>query len=132
MMLLLLCCVQQLLVCIWSFIKSRPRIGHNEDGSANEIEGDSLVSSFIGLLMLIVGFFGFLGACLIWVGADLGRTNIYGLRQHYHICIQYLNGACWWYDRCSGVKKSWMMSEDLHYIYGAGGLDICNQVLCLV
>ena len=40
-----------------------PRIGkYNEDGTANEIEGHSLVSSFIGLLMLIVGFFGFLGA----------------------------------------------------------------------
>ena len=57
-----------------------PRIGkYNEDGSANEIEGHSLVSSFIGLLMLIVGFFGFLGACLIWAGADYGGwVNIYG------------------------------------------------------
>ena len=29
--------------------------------------------------LIFLGFFGFLGACLIWAGADLGGwTNIYG------------------------------------------------------
>ena len=57
-----------------------PRVGkYNADGSANEIEGHDLRFSFIGLLMIIVGFFGFLGGCLIWAGADFGGwVNIYG------------------------------------------------------
>ena len=57
-----------------------PRVGkYNADGSANEIEGHDLRFSFVGLLMIIVGFFGFLGGCLIWAGADLGGwINIYG------------------------------------------------------
>ena len=57
-----------------------PRIGkYNEDGTANELEGHSLVLSFVGLLTLIVGFFGFVGGCLIWGASDFGGwTNIYG------------------------------------------------------
>jgi Amt family ammonium transporter len=57
-----------------------PRVGkYNDDGSANDLAGHSLVLSFVGLLTLIVGFFGFLGACLIWAGSDFGGwVNIYG------------------------------------------------------
>jgi Amt family ammonium transporter len=57
-----------------------PRVGkYNDDGSANDLAGHSLVLSFVGLLTLIVGFFGFLGACLIWAGSDFGGwINIYG------------------------------------------------------
>ena len=96
-----------------------PRLGkYNEDGSSNELEGHSLVSSFVGLLLLIAGFFGFLGACLIWPGvliydpADLvglgygegGWTNIYGspatLSSFVYNTLMGLAGgmigAFWW------------------------------------
>ena len=108
-----------------------PRIGkYNDDGSANEIEGHSLVSSFVGLLMLIVGFFGFLGACLIWGAADLGGwTNIYGapatLSSFVFNTLMGLSGgmigAYWW----SKGNPFWMMSGGLAGIFiCAAGLDI--------
>jgi Amt family ammonium transporter len=43
------------------------RIGRfNADGSANEIAGHSMPMTVIGLMMIIVAFFCFLGACIIW------------------------------------------------------------------
>ena len=61
-----------------------PRIGKfNEDGSANHIAGHSLPLTLIGLMTIIVGFWGFLMACLIvpgegwsWYGDKL--ATIYG------------------------------------------------------
>ena len=108
-----------------------PRVGkYNEDGSANEIEGHSLVLSFIGLLTLIVGFFGFLGACLIWAGSDFGGwVNIYGapatLSSFVYNTLMGLAGgmigAFWW----SKGNPFWMMSGGLAGIFiCAGGLDI--------
>ena len=121
-----------------------PRLGkYNEDGSSNELEGHSLVSSFVGLLLLIAGFFGFLGACLIWPGvliydpADLvglgygegGWTNIYGspatLSSFVYNTLMGLAGgmigAFWW----SKGNPFWMMSGGLAGIFiCASGLDI--------
>lgn len=43
------------------------RIGRfNADGTANAIAGHSMPMAVIGLMMIIVGFFGFLGGCIIW------------------------------------------------------------------
>jgi len=108
-----------------------PRIGkYNEDGSANEIEGHSLVLSFVGLLTLIVGFFGFLGACLIWAGSDTsGWVNIYGANATLSSFVFNtlmglaggMIGAFWW----SKGNPFWMMSGGLAGIFiCAGGLDI--------
>ena len=108
-----------------------PRIGkYNEDGSANELEGHSLVLSFIGLLTLIVGFFGFLGGCLIWGASETGGwTNIYGASATLSsFCFNTLMGlaggmigAFWW----SKGNPFWMMSGGLAGIFiCAGGLDI--------
>jgi ammonia channel protein AmtB len=108
-----------------------PRIGkYNDDGTANELEGHSLVLSFVGLLTLIVGFFGFLGGCLIWGGADLGGwTNIYGapatLSSFVFNTLMGLSGgmigAFWW----SKGNPFWMMSGGLAGIFiCASGLDI--------
>jgi ammonia channel protein AmtB len=48
-----------------------PRIGKfNADGSANSISGHSMPMSLIGLMMIIVGFFGFLGGCIIYQTGD--------------------------------------------------------------
>ena len=117
-----------------------PRIGkYNDDGTANEIEGHSLVLSFVGLLTLIVGFFGFLGGCLIWPGVGIydtasmagveGWTNIYGapmtLSSFVFNTLMGLAGgmigAFWW----SKGNPFWMMSGGLAGIFiCAGGLDI--------
>ena len=108
-----------------------PRVGkYNDDGSANDLEGHSLVLSFVGLLTLIVGFFGFLGACLIWAGSDFGGwVNIYGapatLSSFAFNTLMGLAGgmigAFWW----SKGNPFWMMSGGLAGIFiCAGGLDI--------
>ncbi len=108
-----------------------PRIGkYNEDGSANDIQGHNLVFSFVGLLTLIVGFFGFLGACLIWAGSDFGGwVNIYGapatLSSFVYNTLMGLAGgmigAFYW----SRGNPFWMMSGGLAGIFiCAGGLDI--------
>ena len=108
-----------------------PRVGkYNDDGSANDLQGHSLVLSFVGLLTLIVGFFGFLGACLIWAGSDFGGwINIYGapatLSSFAFNTLMGLAGgmigAFWW----SKGNPFWMMSGGLAGIFiCAGGLDI--------
>ncbi len=44
-----------------------PRLGKfNADGSANDLPGHSMPMTTIGLMMIIVGFFGFLGGCIIY------------------------------------------------------------------
>lgn len=55
-----------------------PRIGRfNADGSANAIPGHSVPMTVIGLMLIIVGFFGFLGGCIIYVGGGQW-INIFG------------------------------------------------------
>ena len=117
-----------------------PRIGkYNDDGTANELAGHSLVLSFVGLLTLIVGFFGFLGGCLIWPGVMVydtasmvgveGWTNIYGapmtLSSFVFNTLMGLAGGmigAFWYSK---GNPFWMMSGGLAGIFiCAGGLDI--------
>ena len=55
-----------------------PRIGRfNDDGSANVIPAHNLPATLVGLMMIIVGFFGFLGGCLIMSPGEQW-VNIYG------------------------------------------------------
>jgi len=55
-----------------------PRIGKFVDGKAMAIIPHNLPMALIGLMMIIVGFFGFLGGCIIFNGGDTGWTTIYG------------------------------------------------------
>ena len=55
-----------------------PRIGKFVDGKAMAIIPHNLPMALIGLMMIIVGFFGFLGGCIIFNGGDVGWTTIYG------------------------------------------------------
>ncbi len=56
-----------------------PRVGRfNPDGSANVIRGHSLPMTMVGLMLIVVGFFGFLGGCVIYGGTGQW-TNIYGM-----------------------------------------------------
>ena len=53
-----------------------PRMGrYNADGSLNEIPGHNMPMSLIGLMLIVMGFFGFLGGCIIYT-AD-GWLTIY-------------------------------------------------------
>ena len=54
------------------------RVGKFQNGVAMYIPPHSLPMSLIGLMMIIVGFFGFLGGCIIFNSGDTGWTTIYG------------------------------------------------------
>lgn len=55
-----------------------PRIGKfNADGTANDLPAHNVPLILIGLMLIIVGFFGFLAACVIMVPGGQW-TNIYG------------------------------------------------------
>lgn len=46
-----------------------PRIGRfNADGTVNNINGHNMPMSLIGLMLIVMGFFGFLGGCIIYTG----------------------------------------------------------------
>ncbi len=54
-----------------------PRIGRfNADGSANTIRPHNLPLTMLGLMLIFIGFFGFLMGCVIYSGT--GYTTIYG------------------------------------------------------
>ena len=122
-----------------------PRVGrYNKDGTMNEIEGHDLRFSFVGLLMIIVGFFGFLGACLIWPGLpSLGMqevttwTNIYGapatLGSFAFNTLMGLGGGMIGAFWMSKGNPFWMMSGGLAGIFScAAGLDIWYPGLAFV
>jgi Amt family ammonium transporter len=122
-----------------------PRVGrYNKDGTMNEIEGHDLRFSFVGLLMIIVGFFGFLGACLIWPGLPaLGMqevttwTNIYGapatLGSFAFNTLMGLGGGMIGAFWMSKGNPFWMMSGGLAGIFScAAGLDIWYPGLAFV
>ncbi|MCC9626065.1 ammonium transporter [Thalassospira sp. MA62] len=51
-----------------------PRIGRfNADGSVNNLDGHNMPMSLIGLMLIVMGFFGFLGGCIIYTG-DMWTT----------------------------------------------------------
>ncbi|MDQ0420479.1 ammonia channel protein AmtB [Peteryoungia aggregata LMG 23059] len=53
-----------------------PRLGrYNKDGTINPIVGHNMPMSLIGLMLIVMGFFGFLGGCIIYTGG--GWTTIY-------------------------------------------------------
>lgn len=110
-----------------------PRVGKfNADGSANNIAGHSMTLSVIGLMLIIVGFFGFLMACIIlpgeaWSWAGTG-TTIYGTRMTlsalaFGIVLAVSGGiiGAWVATR----DPFWMMSGALAGIISvASGLDV--------
>jgi len=55
-----------------------PRIGRfGPNGESNPLYGHSVPMTIIGLMMIIVGFFGFLGGCAIYFGTEQWQ-NIFG------------------------------------------------------
>jgi len=111
-----------------------PRIGkYNSDGSANHIPGHSMPMTLVGLMTIIVGFWGFLMACVIypgegWSWSAVEFTSIYGTpvtlsALAFNILMGFAGGiiGAWLTTR----DPFWMMSGALGGIIAcAAGLDL--------
>ncbi len=105
-----------------------PRIGRfNADGKAVPIQGHSVPMSIIGLMMIIVGFFGFLGGCIIYnTGAQW--TTIFGTPAtlsaiSFNTLMGFSGGIIGAYLMTR--QPFWMMSGALAGIFSAApGLDL--------
>ena len=112
-----------------------PRVGRfNQDGSANDLLGHSVPMTIAGLMIIIIGFFGFLGACLIYPApmagstADAGWLTIYGgpatlSSFAFNTLMSFGGGIIGAYF----ITKDpfWMMSGALAGIFcAAAGLDL--------
>jgi len=111
-----------------------PRIGKfNADGSANDLSGHSLPMVLIGLMLIIVGFWGFLMACVIvpgegWSWYTDTFATIYGTPTtlsalSFNILMGFAGGiiGAWAFTR----DPFWMMSGALGGIISvAAGMDL--------
>ncbi len=88
-----------------------PRVGRfNPDGSANVIRGHSLPMTMVGLMLIVVGFFGFLGGCVIYSGTGQW-TNIYGMPTTLStICFNTLMGVA------GGMIGGYAMTRDPFWV----------------
>ena len=105
-----------------------PRIGkYNADGSANNLRGHNMPLTVVGLMMIIIGFFGFLGACLIYDPAG-NWVNIYGIPSNLSAFVfNTLMGMAGGIIGCYFITRDpfWMMSGALGGIFAvAAGLDL--------
>lgn len=105
-----------------------PRIGKfNADGTANEIKPHNVPLAVFGLMVLIVGFFGFLGGCIIYNGTGQW-TTIFGnpvtlSAVAFNTLMCFAGGIIggWIMTR----DPFWMMSGALAGIFAAAsGLDV--------
>jgi ammonia channel protein AmtB len=111
-----------------------PRVGKfNADGSANHIAGHNMPLTVTGLMLIIVGFFGFLMACIILPGEGWSwyadkATTIYGTPMTlaalgFNVPLAAAGGiiGAWVVTR----DPFWMMSGCLAGIISvAAGLDL--------
>lgn len=119
-----------------------PRIGKfNADGTANHLGGHNMPFTVTGLMLIIVGFWGFLMACMIVPGeawswfADKPST-IYGTPMNlgalsFNILMGIAGGiiGAWVYTK----DPFWMMSGALAGIISvASGLDIYYPALAFI
>ena len=119
-----------------------PRLGKfNADGSANDLKGHSLPMTATGLMLIVVGFFGFLGACVIFPGTAVSFhetmwTNIYGQPTTLSaICFNTLMAVAGGIIGCYVATRDpfWMMSGALcGVISAAAGLDLWYPGLAFV
>jgi Amt family ammonium transporter len=103
------------------------RIGRfNADGSVNEINGHNMPMSLIGLMLIVMGFFGFLGGCIIYTGDTW--MSIYNTPTTLSaFAFNTLMGVAGGMLGCYLVTRDpfWMMSGALvGVISSAPGLDV--------
>ncbi|MDR2625556.1 MAG: hypothetical protein LBC37_04415 [Zoogloeaceae bacterium] len=109
------------------------RIGRfNADGSVNDIAGHSMPMIVVGLMLIIVGFFGFLGGCIIYNSGGQW-TNIYGQPTNlsafaFNALMGLSGGLLGAY--LTSREPFWMMSGGLVGIVAvAPGLDLYSPGL---
>ncbi len=113
-----------------------PRIGRfDADGNAVELRGHSVPMSIIGLMLIIVGFFGFLGGCIIYNnGAQW--TTIFGTpvtlsAVSFNTLMAFSGGIIGAYIVTR--QPFWMMSGALAGIFAAAsGLDVYYPALAFL
>lgn len=105
-----------------------PRIGKfNPDGTANEIKPHNVPLAVFGLMVLIVGFFGFLGGCIIYNGSGQW-TTIFGNPVTLS-AVAFNTLMCF----SGGIIGGWVMTKDPFWMMSgalagifaaASGLDV--------
>ena len=105
-----------------------PRLGKfGPNGEVNNLRGHSVPMTIAGLMIIIIGFIGFMGACLIYNGTGQW-ANIYGgpttlSAFSFNLLMSFAGGIIGAY----AVTRDpfWMMSGALGGIFAAAaGLDI--------
>jgi ammonia channel protein AmtB len=105
-----------------------PRVGKfNADGTANDLAAHNVPFTIFGLMLIIVGFFGFLGGCIIYMPGEQW-INIYGQPATlsafaFNTLMGFSGGiiGAWVCTR----DPFWMMSGALVGIFcAASGLDV--------
>ena len=111
-----------------------PRVGkYNSDGTTNNLAGHNMPMTLVGLMAIIVGFWGFLMACIIvpgeaWSWSTTFFSTIYGTpvtlsALAFNILMAFAGGiiGAWYLTR----DPFWMMSGALGGIIScAAGLDV--------
>lgn len=112
------------------------RKGKFIDGKPQEIKPHNLPMTLIGLMMIIFGFFGFLGGCIIFNGGDTGWTTIFNNPTNlsaftFNTLMGFAGGVigCYMATR----DPFWTMSGGLVGIISvAAGLDLYDPSLAFI
>ncbi|EAT12674.1 ammonium transporter [Bermanella marisrubri] len=112
------------------------RKGKFIDGVAQTIAPHSLPMTLIGLMMIIFGFFGFLGGCIIFNGGETGWTTIYNTPTNLSaFAFNTLMGFAGGIIGCYIATRDpfWTMSGGLVGIISvAAGLDLYSPSLAFI
>ena len=112
------------------------RKGKFIDGVPQVISPHNLPMTLIGLMLIIVGFFGFLGGCIIFNGGDTGWTTIYGNPTNlsafaFNTLMGFAGGIVGCY--IASRDPFWTMSGGLVGIISvAAGLDLYDPGLAFI
>ncbi|MCV2401907.1 ammonium transporter [Marinomonas sp. C2222] len=113
-----------------------PRVGKFINGVPQQIKAHNLPMTLIGLMMIIFGFFGFLGGCIIFNGGDVGWTTIYNTPTNlsafaFNTLMGFAGGVIGCY--IATRDPFWTMSGGLVGIISvAAGLDIYAPGLAFI
>ena len=112
------------------------RKGKYLNGIAQTISPHSLPMTLIGLMMIIFGFFGFLGGCIIFNGGETGWTTIYNNPTNlsafaFNTLMGFAGGVIGCY--LATRDPFWTMSGGLVGIISvAAGLDMYDPGLAFI
>ncbi len=105
-----------------------PRVGKfGPNGKVNDIRGHSVPMTIAGLMIIIIGFFGFFGACLIYNGTGQWGNIYGGPTTLSSFAFNGLMGFAGGIIGAYAVTRDpfWMMSGALGGLFAvAGGLDL--------